>query len=149
MINLVWWIPADKWNGGGIRLLVGWEWGGEYKKNLWRGKFSNLEITRESFVDITDTNRKRHRYKEQILQSVGEGRLGWFERIALKHVYYHMWNRWQVQVQCMKQSTHSWCTGTTLRDGMGRDVGGWFNMGDTCTAMADSCQRMAKTTTIL
>ena len=35
------------------------------------------------------------------------------------------------------------------RDGMGRDVGGEFRMGDTCTPMADSCQCMAKTITIL
>ena len=34
-------------------------------------------------------------------------------------------------------------------DGMGREVGGWFRMGNTCTPMADSCQYMAKTTTIL
>ena len=34
-------------------------------------------------------------------------------------------------------------------DGMGREVGGGFRMGNTCTPMADSCQRMAKTTTIL
>ena len=27
---------------------------------------------------------------------------------------------------------------------MGREVGGGFRMGDTCTPMADSCQRMAK-----
>ena len=32
------------------------------------------------------------------------------------------------------------------RDGMGREVGGGFMMGDTCTPMADSCQCMAKTT---
>ena len=32
------------------------------------------------------------------------------------------------------------------RDGMGREVGGGFRMGDTCTRMADSCQCMAKTT---
>ena len=50
-----------------------------------------------------------------------------------------------VQVQCMKKDTQSPCTGTTLRDGMGRG----FRMGDTCTPMADSCQCMAKTTTIL
>ena len=37
----------------------------------------------------------------------------------------------------------------TLRDGMGREVGGGFRMGNTCIPMADSCQRMAKTTTIL
>ena len=51
-------------------------------------------------------------------------RVGWFERIALKHVFYHMWNRWLVQVRCMKQGTQSWCTGTTLRDGMRRELRG-------------------------
>ena len=27
---------------------------------------------------------------------------------------------------------------------MGREVGGWFRMGNTCTPMVDSCQCMAK-----
>ena len=36
----------------------------------------------------------------------------------------------------------------TLRDGMGRDVGGRVRMGKTCTPMADSCECMAKPTTI-
>ena len=37
----------------------------------------------------------------------------------------------------------------TLRDGMGREVGRGFRMGDTCTPMADSCQCVAKITKIL
>ena len=37
----------------------------------------------------------------------------------------------------------------TQRDGMGREVGEGFRMGNTCTPTADSCQCMAKTTTIL
>ena len=37
----------------------------------------------------------------------------------------------------------------TLRDGVGREVGGGFRMGNTGTPMADSCQCMAKTTAIL
>ena len=37
----------------------------------------------------------------------------------------------------------------TLRGGMEREVGGGFRMENTCTLMADSCQCMAKTTTIL
>ncbi|CAM9395269.1 unnamed protein product [Rangifer tarandus platyrhynchus] len=37
----------------------------------------------------------------------------------------------------------------TQRDGMGREVGGGFRMGNTCKSVADSCQCMAKTTTIL
>ena len=35
-----------------------------------------------------------------------------------------MWNRAPVQVQCMRQAAQGWCTGMTLRDGMGRKVGG-------------------------
>ena len=53
-----------------------------------------------------------------------------------------------VQVRCMRQGAQGRCTGT-LRDGMGREVGGGFRMGNTCTQMADSCQCMAKTTTTL
>ena len=49
----------------------------------------------------------------------------------------------------LRQGDQGWCTGMTLRDGMGREVGGRFRMGNTCTPMADSCECMAKTTTIL
>jgi len=31
------------------------------------------------------------------------------------------------------------CTGMTQRDGMGREVGGRFRMGNTCTPVADAC----------
>ena len=58
--------------------------------------------------------------KNRLSDSVGEGEVGWFERIALKHVYYHMWNRSPVQVRCMRQGAQGWCTGMTLGDGMGR-----------------------------
>jgi len=44
----------------------------------------------------------------------------------------------------MIQSAWGWCTGTTERDGMGREVGGGFRMGNTCTPVADSCQCMAE-----
>ena len=35
------------------------------------------------------------------------------------------------------------------RDRRGREVGRGFRMGNTCTPMADSCECMAKTTTVL
>ena len=76
-------------------------------------------------------------------------RVGWFERIALKHIYYHMWNRSPAQVRCMRQGAQGCCTGMTLEDGMGREVGGGFRMGNTCIPMTDSCQCMAKNTTLL
>ena len=49
----------------------------------------------------------------------------------------------------MRHSVQGWCTGITLRDGMEKEVGCRFKMGDACIAMADSCQCMAKTSTIL
>ena len=44
----------------------------------------------------------------------------------------------------MIQGARSWYTGMTRRDGIGREVGGGFRMGNTCTPVADSCQCMAK-----
>ena len=55
--------------------------------------------------------------------------MGWFERIALKPVYYHQWNWWPVRVQYMKQGTQSQCSRTTQRDGRWRAVGGGLKMG--------------------
>ena len=42
----------------------------------------------------------------------------------------------------MRQDAQSWSTGMTLRDGMGREVGGGFRMGNTSTPMADSYEWM-------
>ena len=45
------------------------------------------------------------------------------------------------------------CSGLVWWDdpggGMGREVGGGFWMGNTCVPVADLCQHMARTTTIL
>ena len=37
------------------------------------------------------------------------------------------------------QDPWGWSTGMTQKDGMGREVGGGFRMGNTCTPMAGSC----------
>ena len=39
----------------------------------------------------------------------------------------------------MIQDAQGWCTGMTQRDGMGREVGGGFRMGNMCTSVVDSC----------
>jgi len=49
----------------------------------------------------------------------------------------------------MRQGAQGWCTGMTLRDAMGREVGERISMGNTCTPMADSFECMAQTTTVL
>ena len=46
-------------------------------------------------------------------------------------------------------SAQGWYTGKTQRDGVGREAGEGIRMGNLCKSMADSCQCMAKTTTIL
>ena len=54
---------------------------------------------------------------------------------------------------CLSQAQDNVCE--RVRDSIeiprrwGREVGGGFRMGNTYTPMADSCQGMAKTTTIL
>ena len=82
---------------------------------------SNLSIP--SPVDLPDPklNRGLLHYRQTLYQlSYKE-----CEKVTtLKHLYYRMWNIPPVQVRCMKRGTQSWCTGTTLRDRMGREVGG-------------------------
>ena len=46
-------------------------------------------------------------------------------------------------------SAQGWCTGKMQRNGMRREAGGGIGMGNTCKSMADSCQCVAKTTTML
>ena len=46
-------------------------------------------------------------------------------------------------------SARAWCTEKTHKDWLEREVGGGIGMGNTCKSMADSCQCMAKDTTIL
>jgi len=47
-------------------------------------------------------------------------------------------------VRCTILDAWGWCTGTTQRDGMGREEGGGFRMGNTCIPVADSFRYLAK-----
>ena len=49
-----------------------------------------------------------------------------------------------VYVRYRIQDAWGWCTGMIQRDDMGWEVGGGFRIGNSCTPVADSCQRMAK-----
>ena len=71
-------------------------------------------------------------------------RVGRFGRMALKHLKYHVWNELPVQVRCTILDAWGWCTGTTQRDGMGREEGGGFRMGNTCIPVVDSFWYLAK-----
>ena len=83
--------------------------------------------------------------QNRILDSVGEGQGGMFRDnsietcILLSRVKQITSPGWIHQT-----SARAWCTGMTLRDGMGREVGGGIRIGNTCKPMAGSSQCMAK-----
>ena len=95
-------------------------------------------------------NRKRDTdVQNRLLDSVGEGEGGVFrenstETRILSRVEQIASPGWKHEA-----SVRGSGTGKTQRDGMGREVGGGFRMGNTCKSMADSCQCMARTTTVL
>ena len=77
-----------------------------------------------------------------------KARVGCFERTELKRALARVK---QITSPGWMQETSAWAwgTGKTQRDRVEREVGGGIGMGNTCKSMADSCQCMAKTTTIL
>ena len=87
--------------------------------------------------------------QNRLLYSVGEGEGGMFRENSIET---HILPR-------VKQTTspswmhetraQAWCTGKIQRDRVEREVGGGIRMGNTSKSMADSCQCMTKTTTIL
>ena len=93
---------------------------------------------------------KRHRCTEQTFGlSVGEGEGGMFQENSIKTCILSRVEQITSPGWMHETSARAWCTGKTQRDGMEREVGEGIGMGNTCKSMADSCQCMAKTTTIL
>ena len=67
-----------------------------------------------------------------------------FLLIALELLFFFFFNEMPVQVRCTILDAWGWCTGTTQRDGMGREEGGGFRMGNTCIPVVDSFWYLAK-----
>ena len=94
-------------------------------------------------------NRKRDTdVQNRLLDSLGEGEGGMFrensnETCILPRVKPITSPGWMHEA-----SARTWCTGKTQRDQVEREVGVGIGMGNTCNSMANSCQCMAKTTTI-
>jgi len=73
------------------------------------------------------------------LDSVGEGEGGMIWENGIETCIISYKKRIASPVRCTIQDARGWCTGMTQRDGMGREEGGGFRMGNTCTPVADSC----------
>ena len=73
--------------------------------------------------------------KNSLLDSEGEGGMIWENGIETCILSYLK----RIASPGPMQDTGCFGSGMTQRDGMGRDVGGGFRMGNTCTPVADSC----------
>ena len=95
-------------------------------------------------------NRKRDTdVQNRFGDSVGEGKGGMFQENSIETCILSRVKQITSPGWMHETSTQGWCTGKTQQAGMGREAGGGIRMGNTCKSMADSCQCMAKTTTIL
>ena len=92
-------------------------------------------------------NRKRDTIvQNRLLDSVGEGEGRVFPENSIETCI----------LSSVKQITSpgetsawAWCTGKTQRDRVEREMRGGIAMWNTCKSMANSCQCMTKTTTML
>ena len=95
-------------------------------------------------------NRKRDTdVQNRLLDSVGEGKSGMFQENSIKTCILSRVKQITSPGWMHETSPRTWCTGKTQKDRVERKVGGGIGMGNTCKSMADSCQCMTKTTTIL
>ena len=95
-------------------------------------------------------NRKRDTdVQNRILNSVGEGEGGMFRENSIKTCILSRVKQITSPGWMHDTSARAWCTGNTQRNWVEREVRVGIRMGNTCKSMADSCQCMTKTTTIL
>ena len=95
-------------------------------------------------------NRKRDTdVQNRLFDTVGEGEGRMFRENSIETCILSRVKQITSPGGMHETSAQAWCTGKTQRDQVEREVGGGIGMGNTCGSMADSCQCMAKITTIL
>ena len=104
-----------------------------------------------AMITLYARQKKRHRCIEQTFGHYGRRRMwdGMFQENSIETCILSSVKQITSPGWMHETSAWGWCTGMTQRDGMGREVGEGFRMGNICKSMADSCQCMSKTTTIL
>ena len=86
--------------------------------------------------------------QNRLLHSMGEGEGGMFQENSIETSILSRVKQITSPGWMHETSARAWCTGKTQRDRVEKEVGGGIGMGNICKSMADSCQCMAKTTTI-
>ena len=85
----------------------------------------------------------------RLLDSVGEGEGGMFQENSIETCVLSRVKQITSPGWMHETSARTWCTGKTQRDRVEREVRWGIGMGNICISIADSCQCMTKTTTIL
>ena len=95
-------------------------------------------------IPLYERQQKRHRCIERSFGLCGRG-WGWDD---LGEWHWNMYLSYVKWIACpgLMHDTGclGWCTRMTQRDGIRREVGGGFRMGNMCTPVADLCWYMAK-----
>ena len=87
--------------------------------------------------------------QNRLLDSVREGEGGMFRENSIETSILSRVKQITSPGWMHETSAQGWCTGKTQRVWVEREVGRGIRMGNTSNSMADSCQCMTKTTTIL
>ena len=87
--------------------------------------------------------------QNRLFYSVGKGEGGMFRENSIETCILSRVKQITSPGWMHETSVRTWCTGKTQRDRVEREVGGGIRMWNTCKSMANSCQCMTKTTTIL
>ena len=98
---------------------------------------------------ICKTGKRDTDVQNRLSDSVGEGEGGMFRENSIETSILSRVKQTTSPGWMHETSARGWCTGKTQRNRVEREVGGGIGMGNICKSMADSCQCMTKTTTIL
>ena len=100
-------------------------------------------------ITLYAKQKKRQDIQNRLLDSVGEGEGRMFQENSIETCILSRVKQITSPGWMHETNARAWCTGKTQRDQVKREVGAGIRMENTCKSMADSCQCMTKTTTIM
>ena len=107
-----------------------------------------MELRKMVMITLYAKQKKTQMYRTEFW-TLGEDEGGMFRENSIETCILSRMKQITSPGWMHETSARTWCTGKTQRDGVEREVGGGIGMGNTCNSMANSCQCMTKTTTIL
>ncbi|CAI9179314.1 unnamed protein product [Rangifer tarandus platyrhynchus] len=107
-----------------------------------------MEFRKMVTITLYAKQKKRLKYRTD-LWTLGEGEGGMFQENSIETRILSRVKQITSPGWVHETSARAWCTGKTQRDRVEREVGGGTGMGNTCKSMANSFQRMTKTTAMM